>query len=101
VATGYGQVRVAAAAADGQAVALTLRPEQIAVGAADTGLFRLGLARVTDATFLGGHWRVLARAEATGEPLLLHLPAVPAPKQGDRLDLAAPPDRLVLLPAER
>jgi spermidine/putrescine transport system ATP-binding protein len=102
VATGYGQVRVAAeAAADGEAVALVLRPEQIAVGAAGTGLFRLGPARVTDATFLGGHWRALARAEATGELLLLHLPAVPTPKQGDRLDLAAAPDRLVLLPAGR
>jgi spermidine/putrescine transport system ATP-binding protein len=101
VATGYGQVRVAAEAEPGEVVSLALRPEQLAIGETGAGLFRLGPARITDATFLGGHWRVLARAEATGEQLLLHLPAVPAPKPGDRLELAAAPERLVLLPAER
>jgi spermidine/putrescine transport system ATP-binding protein len=99
VATAYGQVRVGAEAEPGEGVSLALRPEQLAIGEVGTGLFRLGPVRITDATFLGGHWRVLTRAEATGELLLLHLPAVPAPKQGDRLDLTAAPDRLALLPA--
>ena len=96
VATAFGPVRVAGAGTQGRSVTLAVRPEQLVVGAQPPGLLPLGIARITEATFLGAYWRVRADGDCP-QPWLVHLPPLQAPRPGDRLELAVAPERLVLL----
>jgi hypothetical protein len=94
VATAFGTVRVEGAAEVGRAVTLALRPEQIGLGGEG---WPLGGAVVTEAAFLGSHWRAAARADADGSTLRLHLPPGTGVRAGERLEPAVPSRTAALL----
>jgi spermidine/putrescine transport system ATP-binding protein len=94
VETGLGAVRARGEGRVGAATTLSLRPEQIH---ACEGAWALGDATISDAMFLGSHWRVEVAMPTAGRHLTLHLPPARAPRVGERLALGADPASAAVL----
>jgi spermidine/putrescine transport system ATP-binding protein len=98
VRTPLGTLTLAAHAAIGEPVTLSIRPEQIALGRGTDGAVSLGSARVSEISFQGTHLRARLDAGAKDEiGLLLRAPATAALAVGDRVDISLRPGDAVLL----
>ena len=96
VDTAFGRFVVAGAAAPGQSVTLSVRPEHLrAEGGAD--LLPLGPARVLESGFFGTHHQCTAALEGAGSPFKVRLPQKHSPAPGAELSLWVDPADLVLL----
>jgi ABC-type Fe3+/spermidine/putrescine transport system ATPase subunit len=93
-----GTLTLAAHAAIGETLTLSIRPEQIALGRAVDGATVLCSARVAEVSFQGTHLRAHLRAEAAGDTeLLLRAPATAGLALGDLVELSARPADVVWL----
>jgi spermidine/putrescine transport system ATP-binding protein len=98
VRTALGTLTLAAQAAIGTRVTLSIRPEQILLGRAADGAVSLGAASVTEISFQGTHLRARLGAGANGDVgLLLRAPATAGLAVGDRVDVSVRPGDAVLL----
>jgi spermidine/putrescine transport system ATP-binding protein len=98
VRTPLGTLTLAAHAAIGDPVTLSIRPEQILLGRGTDGAASLGAASVTEISFQGTHLRARLGAGASGEiGLLLRAPATAGLAVGDRVDISVQPADAVLL----
>ncbi len=100
VQTPLGSITLSAAAARaGDDVWLCLRPRQLRIHARDGDeVLGLGSARVTEVLFQGTHLRVHAQAEnSERSALLLHLPVEEAVAAGERIEVYARADDVVVL----
>jgi spermidine/putrescine transport system ATP-binding protein len=75
-------------------VMLVIRPENIRT---DGGEVELGSARICEATFQGGHYRVLARSEKADQDFVLRLPPDHPVEQGRLLKLRCRSAHVVVL----
>jgi spermidine/putrescine transport system ATP-binding protein len=100
VRTPLGTLTLAAHAAIGDLVTLSIRPEQILLGRGTDGAASLGAASVTEISFQGTHLRARLSAGANGEvALLLRAPATAGLATGDNVDISLRPADAVLLRA--
>ena len=93
VETAFGLLPVKANAADGEAVTLILRPENLR--ADGSGKIPLGDARIADAVFQGAHLRVQARSQTSEQSFLLRLPPTAVSTPGTKLSLSCQAEDLV------
>jgi spermidine/putrescine transport system ATP-binding protein len=97
VETALGRLTAAATAAQGGAVHLALRPEQLSI-AATSDRQPLGTARITELSFQGNHLRCHARsANSKGTELLLRLPFDSAVEVDQEISVYARPADAVVL----
>jgi hypothetical protein len=75
-------------------VMLVVRPENIRT---DGSQIDLGSARIREATFQGGHYRVLARSEQADQDFVLRLPPDHPVDQGRMLKLSCRSAHVVVL----
>ncbi len=99
VATALGPIEVAGEAEVGTKAYLSLRPEQLRLGAAaGAGAVSLGPARLGESVFQGAHRRCRARAGPGGEvDLLLRVPPEARVAAGEVVELHARLGDIVLL----
>ena len=97
VETALGPVTVDGAAAPGEMVCLSIRPEQIRFENPDGNLVSLGQATITAQSFRGTHLRCHGKAANGAVDLLLHLPPDSGVGQGAMLALFAARDDIVVL----
>ena len=96
IETKLGILPVPGAAEQGQAVALSIRPEHLRLGPAPAGAVALADATIGESVFQGTHLRIRSRTDC-GIELLLRLPAGTDVTPGLRTALHADPARIVLL----
>jgi len=99
VDTALGPIAVAGEAETGARVHLSVRPEQLKLGAPGSdGAVALGRARLGESVFQGAHRRCRARAGQGGEvELLLRVPPEARIVPGDEVEVHALKDDMVLL----
>ena len=98
VETPLGMIDVEGEVEVGSRVALSIRPEQVAQGAADEGALSLGEARVVEQAFHGTHLRCHAKGGPNGEiEFLLQLPQRSKVEIGSSLTLHVRRDDIVML----
>jgi spermidine/putrescine transport system ATP-binding protein len=96
VRTRLGTLAVPAQAAIGEAVSLSIRPEQLMTGGPGEGVLTLGSGRIAEVTFQGTHLRAQV-STAAGETLLLRTAATSGLTPGDTVELAVRAADIVLL----
>jgi len=94
VETALGSLRGAGQQPSGSDVMLIVRPENIRTDASEVDL---GPARITEATFQGAHYRVLAKSERGAQDFVLRLPPDHAVEPGRALQLSCRAENLVSL----
>ncbi|MDX1576207.1 MAG: ABC transporter ATP-binding protein, partial [Kiloniellales bacterium] len=97
VDTALGRFSLDGAAAVGQAVTLSVRPEHVQAVAPAAAAQPLGTARVLEAGFFGTHHQCTAVLEAAERPFKVRLPQKDAIAPGAELALFADPADMVLL----
>jgi len=97
VATPAGPVLVPSALPVGSAVALAIRPEHLALGAA-SGATKLGTAKVSDVVFQGSFKRVLAISiEDPALQFIAKLQATATVQPGDTVAVSCDTDQIIVL----
>jgi spermidine/putrescine transport system ATP-binding protein len=94
VGTAIGTLRGSSGLMTGVDVMLVVRPENIRT---DGSQIDLGSARIREATFQGGHYRVLARSEQADQDFVLRLPPDHPVDQGRMLKLSCRSAHVVVL----
>jgi spermidine/putrescine transport system ATP-binding protein len=97
VDTALGRFTVEGAAAAGQPVALSVRPEHVQAGTAAGSAQPLGTARVLESGFFGTHHQCTAALEGAERPFKVRLPQKESLAPGADLALFVDPADLVLL----
>jgi len=98
VKTPVGTLTVPAHAAIGEAVTLSIRPEQLLIGSSADGALPLGRGTVTETSFQGTHLRAHVAMGSDGcHELLLRAPATAGLAPDDAVDLAVRPGDIVML----
>ena len=99
IKTAFGTLPVPGRSAMGERVNVLIRPEHIQSGrGVDAAAVSLGQAVVSEAVFQGTHLRLRLNAGPNGDvPILARTEADTAVNVGDRLELAARSQNLVLL----
>jgi spermidine/putrescine transport system ATP-binding protein len=98
VRTIVGTLTVPTQAAIGGHVTLSIRPEQLLIGAAGDGALALGSGKVTETSFQGTHLRAHVVIDTGGgHELLLRAPAASGLADGDIVELAVHPGDIVML----
>jgi spermidine/putrescine transport system ATP-binding protein len=98
VKTRIGTLAVPTHAAVGDSVTLSIRPEQLLIGAAGDGALALGRGKVTETSFQGPHLRAhVAMGAECSNDLLLRAPAAAGLTIGDMIELAVRPADIVTL----
>tara|TARA_B100001123_G_scaffold416381_1_gene517965 strand:+ start:5726 stop:6796 length:1071 start_codon:yes stop_codon:yes gene_type:complete len=99
IETKLGDIEVAGEGSAGDAIRLSIRPEQIKIGVVkdDTGI-ALGNIEITEAAFQGSHRRCRGSAGPDQDmELLLQIPVENAIQSGDTVGIFVQPDDIVLL----
>lgn len=99
IETKLGDIEVAGEGSAGDAIRLSIRPEQIKIGVVkdDTGI-ALGNIEITEAVFQGSHRRCRGSAGPDQDmELLLQIPVENAIQSGDTVGIFVQPDDIVLL----
>jgi spermidine/putrescine transport system ATP-binding protein len=98
VKTPVGTLTVPAHAAIGEAVTLSIRPEQLLIGSAGDGALPLGRGTVRETSFQGTHLRArVAMGHDGSHELLLRAPATVGLVPEDAVELAVRPADIVML----
>jgi spermidine/putrescine transport system ATP-binding protein len=96
IKTAAGILTVPATATVGEAVTLSIRPEQLRVERAEGGI-ALGAGRIRETSFQGTHVRARVVLSATGADLLLRAPAGANLAAGDTVELSVRSQDIVVL----
>tara|TARA_B100000686_G_scaffold13840_1_gene13257 strand:- start:141 stop:1211 length:1071 start_codon:yes stop_codon:yes gene_type:complete len=99
IETKLGDIEVAGEGSAGDAIRLSIRPEQVKIGAAkDDSDIALGNIEITEAVFQGSHRRCRGSAGPDQDmELLLQIPVENAIQSGDTVGIFVQPDDIVLL----
>jgi len=97
VKTQVGTLNVPVAAAIGDRVTLSIRPEQLLVDHVGAGALALGSGTITETSFQGTHLRAHVAIGAHGGDLLLRAPAAAALAPGSTVKLAVQPADIAVL----
>ena len=99
IETKLGDIEVAGEGSAGDAIRLSIRPEQVKIGAAkDDSDIALGNIEITEAVFQGSHRRCRGSAGPDQDmELLLQIPVENAVQSGDTVGIFVQPDDIVLL----
>jgi spermidine/putrescine transport system ATP-binding protein len=97
VKTRVGTLTVPTQAATGEAITLSIRPEQLLIGGTGAGTLALGSGTVTETSFQGTHLRAHVTIGGEGGGLLLRAPAATTLAPGSTVELAVQPADIVML----
>jgi spermidine/putrescine transport system ATP-binding protein len=97
VRTPLGTMCLPVRAQVGDAVTLSIRPEQLQIGPASEGAIPLGSGRVSETSFQGTHLRAHVTMGADAGELLLRAPAAAGLTVGDTVALSVRPADVVVL----